>query len=70
MPLTIAGYADHYGLLIGSDDKVFDILDYYNKVDDRMRFFIVHVWENADQYKTTLYLSTPNTMEELMSEPL
>ena len=70
MPLTIAGYTDHYGLLIGNDDKVIDILDYYNEVDNRMRFFIVHVWENADQYKTTLYLSTPNTMEELMSEPL
>ena len=70
MPLTIAGYADHYGLLIGRDGKVIDILDYYNEVDNRMRFFIVHVWENADQYKTTLYLSTPNTMEELISEPL
>ena len=70
MPLTIAGYTDHYGLLIGNDGKVIDILDYYNEVDNRMRFFIVHVWENADQYKTTLYLSTPNTMEELISEPL
>ena len=70
MPLTIAGYADHSGLLIGRDGKVIDILDYYNEVDDRMRFFIVHVWENADQYKTTLYISTPNTMEELITEPL
>lgn len=70
MPLTIAGYADWYSLLTGRGDKVIDILDYYNEVDDRMRFFIVHVWENEDRYKTTLYLSTPNTMEELISEPL
>ena len=70
MPLTNTGYADWYSLLIGRGDKVIDILDYYNEVEDRMRFFIVHVWKNADQYKTTLYLSTPNTMEELMSEPL
>lgn len=70
MPLTIAGYADHYGLLINDGEKVFDILDYFNEVNNSMRFFIVHVWENADQYKTTLYLTTPNTMEELISEPL
>lgn len=70
MPLTTAGYTDHYALMIGDNGGVIDILDYFKEVDNQMRFFIVHVWEDANKYKTTLYLSTPNTMEELMSEPL
>lgn len=70
MPLTNAGYTDHYALMIGNGDKVIDILDYFKEVNNRMRFFIVYVWADANTYRTTTYYATPNTMEGFMSEPL
>lgn len=70
MALTNVGYTDHYALMIGDGDRVIDILDYFKEVDNRMRFFIVHVWADANTYRTTIYYATPNTMEWFMSEPL